>query len=363
MPVALSHETALQLLRAWDYVPHAPGGELSPGFEAASVRGSGPADARRLAADDHVCVERPTPAQVGALLEVANPFAAADAPVPRRSSATLFETPVDVLAPCRGQRSQSSRARPHVWGRALARRDVLPVQDGLVCCGPELVFAQVAATWEFERLVQLGYELTGSYALDPTSRFGVSERLPATTPERMRACLAGLGGMRGVERASAALDCVLPGAASPMEAKLAMYFSLPAARGGRHVKRPVLNMRYDLDGVAKQVTDRSFLRGDLCWPEEGVAVEYDSDAAHTGSDRIARDAQRRNALAALGVTVVVVTRAQAVDYGELNRAVTVVEHLLGRHPREFRADQDARRRRLHALLFGANASNAVCAAE
>lgn len=359
MAVVLSHDTALRLVRTWDFVPHAPAGILSPGFDADRLSDSNlPADSRPLDPGDFVAADRPAPDRMRALLDVPSPFAAPDAAsdVP---ACGLFSSPIDILVSRRDRRSQSSAIRSHVWGRPLARGDLLFVQDGLYSCGPELVFAQMAATWGLERLAQLGCELTGSYALNPTSRFGVSARPPATTVERMRALLDSHGGDRGVERGRTVLDWVLPGSASPMEARIGLFFTMPFARGGRRIKRPVLNMRYDLDGVARQVTDKSFFRGDLCWPEEGIAVEYDSDAAHTGSDRIARDAQRRNALAALGVTVIVVTRMQAFDYRELSRVAAVVEHLLGLHPRVRRADQDARCRRLHAALFGANASNAV----
>lgn len=41
-------------------------------------------------------------------------------------------------------------------------------------------------------------------------------------------------------------------------------------------------------------------RCDLLWPTASLCVEYDSDMFHTGSQKIARDARRRNALASLG---------------------------------------------------------------
>lgn len=53
----------------------------------------------------------------------------------------------------------------------------------------------------------------------------------------------------------------------------------------------------------------------MFWPEANVAIEYDSDLEHTGSARIAEDAQRRNDLTALGITTITATREQVMDAG------------------------------------------------
>ena len=131
---------------------------------------------------------------------------------------------------------------------------------------------------------------------------------------------------------------VLPNAASPMEARLGLMLSMPRRLGGYGLPPPRLNLRFDVEGEARRVSDKRFYRGDLCWEEARVALEYDdSDAAHTGSERIAADTKRRNALVYMGVTVLGVTRRQAFDFGELDKVACILAKLLGVTLRERRS--------------------------
>lgn len=384
MPVVLSHTTALQLLRVWNDIPHAFYTPLCPEFSAGRADSDGKSPSRNAplegAANSPTLLEQPTARQARALLAVTHPRGGFTAVLPGELYGTtgpsdrealspytpasspstrhpLFKAPLDVLAPCPSARSGSSLIRSHVWRRPLPTDCMSPVQPGLYTSGPELCYLQLAETIDPVRLALLGCELTGSYSLDPLSPFGVVQRAPLTSLDKLRATIDRFGSARGTLRARNGLATILPGAASPMEARIGLYFSLPALLGGHHMEAPALNMRFDVTGSARRVTNQSYFRGDLCWASARVAVEYDSDAAHTGSDRIAHDAKRRNALTALGVMVIVVTREQAQDYNELNRVAYIVQRLLGKVPRERRLDQDARRRRLHAMLFGSNSTN------
>lgn len=64
-----------------------------------------------------------------------------------------------------------------------------------------------------------------------------------------------------------------------------------------------------------------------------MAVEYDSDAYHTGAERIASDASRRNALSYLGNAVVTVTRAQVLDCDGMDKTARAIAKLLGKRLR------------------------------
>ena len=80
--------------------------------------------------------------------------------------------------------------------------------------------------------------------------------------------------------------------------------------------RPRMNEPVSLGKRGSWTTDRSGFRCDLLWPDQGVAVEYDSTLCHTGAARIARDAARRNALESLGLTVVTATWRQVANVRE-----------------------------------------------
>ncbi len=93
--------------------------------------------------------------------------------------------------------------------------------------------------------------------------------------------------------------------------------------------RPRMNEPVSLGKRGSWTTDRSGFRCDLLWPDQGVAVEYDSTLCHTGAARIARDAARRNALESLGLTVVTATWRQVANVREYNRFARILAGHLG----------------------------------
>ena len=58
-------------------------------------------------------------------------------------------------------------------------------------------------------------------------------------------------------------------------------------------------------------------------------MEYDSDAFHTGSARIAADAKRRNSLSYLGYRVITVGRQQMKSEAALNMVAVQIAKQLG----------------------------------
>ena len=128
-------------------------------------------------------------------------------------------------------------------------------------------------------------------------------------------------GCRGWRKACRALSHVQAGSASPMETALTMMLCLPVARGGFGLPLPELN-----EAIGP-------LRCGLYWPAARLALEYDSNAYHTGARRIAHDAQRRAELARLGVEVVTVTHTQVIATDELAKVARIVAGRLGRRVR------------------------------
>ena len=70
--------------------------------------------------------------------------------------------------------------------------------------------------------------------------------------------------------------------------------------------QPSLNRFIPLNAAEQKALNRSYFFCDLYWEQAKLAIEYDSDAEHSGSERIASDAARRNALLSLGITVITV---------------------------------------------------------
>ncbi len=346
MAIVLSHESALRVLRLqgcgfWD-----SSNALCPGFRPGSPSNGRAGSAGGLRGAPRLHLDRPDPAQIAALLNAGHPMAPADEPVP------LFGPVLDVLCRKASHRSRAAGVRSHVWGRALLPSAVVPIQDGLFSSSAPLCYLQFASSYEVPELALLGCELMGAYAPCDFAAFGLMPREPLVTPALLRRFLDACGPVNGLVRARETLGYLFAHAASPMESRVALYLTLPRRMGGYGFPKPELNLRFDVDGRAHMVTDKRFYRGDLCWRDAGIALEYDSDAAHTGSDRIAADTRRRNALAYLGITVLGITRQQAFDVGEFDRVARTLAKLLDIPMRERRADQVQRRMLLHQRLFG-----------
>ena len=99
-----------------------------------------------------------------------------------------------------------------------------------------------------------------------------------------------------------------------------------------------------------KVSKKTF-KCDLYWPQAKLAVEYDSDAFHTGADRIASDAQRRNSLEHLGINVITVTNRQISNFTELDRTAYQIARRLGKRIRPRCADWRGKQIALRDQLF------------
>ncbi len=266
----------------------------------------------------------------------------------------VLSLPVHVLA-LEGRRS----------GAALAIHKSTPLPEGslrlvaipgfgepLFVTSPELTLVHAALMTSLPRTAHLGYEFCGTFAPDESRPYGSRARKPLTSPEKIASYLRKLDGIRGAKALRAALPHIMEGSASPRESTLAELVTLPFLRGGSGIKHPLMNAVVPIPARSRWVTGRSHLRCDLLWPDERVAVEYDSTLCHTGAERIAEDAARKNALEALGFTVVTATWKQVENYQEYNRFVKALAKLLGTRVRPVCSDYPARQFALRRELLG-----------
>ena len=210
------------------------------------------------------------------------------------------------------------------------------MDSGLAVTSPELCFLQMASELPLVGLVALGYELCGGYRLDPESAKDKGFRIdrPLASVESLSSYVARTSGSKGNKNALKALRFIMDGSASPMETILAILLVFPHRLGGYGFPKPLLNHRIDASASVRKATGKSnYYYCDLYWPDEKVDVEYDSDVYHTGSNRIAQDAIRRNALSSMGITVVTVSRRQVVDTLKLRELAEELSKLLGRRLR------------------------------
>lgn len=260
--------------------------------------------------------------------------------------------PVHLLVSDEAGRKPSAHAVYHACS-SVPSRSLVAIGHDVAATSPELSFARLGASLSIAKLIAIGCEQTGTYALAPDSPDGFVRQEPLTSVEQLRIFTQSIEGLPGIKRARRAARFVLPGSASPAETNLALLLHLPYSMGAYNVRTPLLNHRIDLDRRARALASKPFVRCDLCWPEARLCIEYDSDAQHTGSERIARDSKRRNALISMGYSVITVTKRQLYSRLEMDGIARAVAKALGTRIRPCVSDFEDRTFKLRAELLGA----------
>ena len=252
--------------------------------------------------------------------------------------------------------------RTHLLSGFLPTGWSVDAGNGIIVASPELCFLQMANELPMIKLIELGLELCGLYALPvPTDgnedliaddRGFYNRQQALTNVKRLSTFASRAVGVPGQHRAQNALRYVSDSTASPMETRLLMLLTLPYRLGGYKLPMPELNARISLASSPKRNADGPNYFCDLFWPDAGVAVEYDSDMFHTGADRIAYDSKRRTDLASLGITVVTVTNQQIRSIVEFER---VAKLLAAKMSKRLRCNENSgflqAQRELRKLLF------------
>lgn len=132
----------------------------------------------------------------------------------------------------------------------------------------------------------------------------------------------------GCARARKALRYVLDRSASPAESRLVLLLCTKRSLGGYGLPLPQMNYRIDVVGEGRKCTSHKYFVLDLFWESARLDVEYDSDAFHASKAGITSDAERRNALVAMGYTVITVTNGQASSANSLDDVAFAIARVL-----------------------------------
>ena len=259
----------------------------------------------------------------------------------------VIRRPVDLLVPSGHLRSAGKSAKFRVWSRPVPAGSCRRLARDLVVCGPEFAIVQLAGSfgkfnelfddfaeeihgqvevleslgksdefvaefphrWEQTRrlasLAAVACELAGSYRLQGPGRGVAYGASPVMTASGLRdfAATACQGPASG--RARAIADLALDSSASPMETALALMLTMPVELGGFGIKKPLLNAVIDASSLDEGLRGRDSVTPDMLWPDEKVALEYDSSEFHAqkGASQAERDAARANTLALMGYRV------------------------------------------------------------
>jgi len=218
----------------------------------------------------------------------------------------------------------------------------ISIGDGLAVSSPAFCFFQMANDLPLVELIQLGYELCGTYSLRDTEEYSPGEeatdktlygRPQLTDIKEIKALTARLKGVNGQKKADRALRYITDGSASPMETIITMLLTLSYQLGGYGLPMPELNKAIYIGHAGKRKTGKPDFKCDLFWSEANLAIEYDSDFYHTGADRIASDANRRFSLIEHGITPISITSRQVRNRGEFEKRARLVARKLGKRLR------------------------------
>lgn len=238
------------------------------------------------------------------------------------------EGKVSILVSSQSSRSKSTKTVTHVCTNNAVATIALAKSHGIFIPNLGFLFVQLAQCAPFLTLMEIGYELCGSYTILPDeSTFVQCE--PATNHNHLAKEIRALRGMRGREIATRALQFVADNSASPMETKLTMFLCLKRTMGGYGLPFPKLNFPIEPTSAARKAAHKQRYVLDLYWPKRKIDVEYDSDSYHASSEGIASDAQRRNALQLMGVTVITVTRGQLYNAASFDRTARTIATSIG----------------------------------
>lgn len=273
---------------------------------------------------------------------------------------------LDLLVPSRADRRRSKHVKTHLCTNELPAGSFISLGHWMgdldaYVCSPELAFLQAAHDGDAAAAIYAGYAMTSDYRLDNLAPGGVTGRDAGvrdgrlTTKELIVAYLDRAAKVRGAAKAKALLPYVVEGSRSPRESGLCMFMSLPAHYGGLALGKAELNKKYfirdgyndgrnrklrvlermpDITLTAKAEVGMGKVKAGLLPEVLTALIDYDSDAIHDGSEKIHKDAERRNELQMLnGVAYFTVTTDQASDYEKLVRLCERIRRKLHRNKR------------------------------
>lgn len=317
MKLVLTHDTALQLLRA----------RREHGYESGV-----PANIRTL--DDCACSLSEIE-QFGLPLLVDN-------------SKTIH-----VLVDSQASERHSSVHVCHVMSGGVPRGAFYQESDQMYVATPELLFVQQANVLSPVDLMLFGLELCGTYTRSASGDLKFQNCPEATTREKLHqfAERARKCHVRGAGIAQKSLRWVIDGSNSPMESALMLFLCLPIHRGGYGLPLPSLNPKRKLGKKAAQMLHQEAIRCDLHWLDKNVVVEYDSTQEHLNPAAAARDALRSDALGLENTSVVRITPQMITRPAEFDKIVRALARAIKKRMEPEAYDMTKARIELRKRLF------------
>lgn len=220
--------------------------------------------------------------------------------------------PLNILVCSKNHSRSPLTMQPYVLNSALPPLSFCKISESLYVTSPALTYVQSCLTQRMLPNIELGLEWCGSYALSAPCCLRAGRAKNILCADEIRDYIDSLRHLKGIAAAREAATWLVDGLASPREAEVYLLLVLPQDHGGFGLPQPLVNAVIPLRGTsAEGLTSDSFYVADLMYliGKSGVIVEYDGKDDHERNpDDVLRDKERRSVLAAMGYTVIVITR-------------------------------------------------------
>lgn len=239
----------------------------------------------------------------------------------------------------------------HICSTTFSEGSFLRVCQGVYVPSPELCFIRESTRIKNQAsLLELGFELCGSYRTRRSCAFPAYQVQPLTTVHKLHSYAKLNASASGTKKATRAAQWIADDSASPRETQLAIVLGLPCSQGGGGLGVPHMNYKVEATRKAQLISGRRFFLCDLCWPEAKLDVEYQSREMHQGETARISDSKRTKALKAMEWDVEEVTN---VDFDSPTSMRVIVDTLrkdLGKDPRIRVKGYDERTEKLRIQL-------------
>ena len=254
---------------------------------------------------------------------------------------------LDVLVSSAGERRRFPGVHCHVCTLPLPAGALWRIDNGIFVVDPRFCALQAAQYMSKLELVELYYELCGSYALPLCEGDPYSERSPLTSTSELARFFRDMVGEHGARSARTAVRYARDGARSPMESAATMTIVLPKRDGGLGIQGVVMDREISVSRAAKHMTKRRRLYADAYIASARLLIEY-MGMRHEEERRQAEDSERDHALDAMGYHVIRIWRWGMFDKESYRRILkSICVHVgLGetRFPEDFAERQEELRR-------------------
>lgn len=243
--------------------------------------------------------------------------------------AATAESPLHVLVDRPGRRIRSAGIVSHVWSKSLPEGAFWRLTPEVLLASPSFCLQGIAAGGDKIRSVMVAMEVCGSYGRAVGAPDGFYKRPPLADVDELLRHFATTHSV-GARQARLALAYVTAGSRSPMETVVVLLFTLPEKLGGCGLPAPLLNVRLEIPPDLQAATGKPYVVVDLCWPEQGVILEYDSYRWHSSALAVDSDSTRNEGLRDMGWMVRSVTAGMLGSDAMRRQLVAKVTERFGR---------------------------------